>query len=270
MIHYVILALAPGIFWMWFFWRKDKYEKEPARYLVMTFFLGALVVIPAAIIETFLISGIFLLDLIIVSLVEEFLKYEAVKQSVFKKSEFNEVMDGIVYAAAAALGFATFENFFYFLQYPDAITVVGRALLSTPGHVLFAAFWGYALGLKKMKGPNILVEGLLLAIAAHTVYNAVLDSPLAVILVIPVMLGLYALFSRRVRKSLDMSPFRGTVDGVSVVMCQKCGKHVQEGVKFCPHCGNLLPESVVGGTCPHCGQIVPPESIFCPHCGKKV
>jgi RsiW-degrading membrane proteinase PrsW (M82 family) len=28
MIEYLILAFAPGIFWLWFFWRKDTYDRE--------------------------------------------------------------------------------------------------------------------------------------------------------------------------------------------------------------------------------------------------
>lgn len=270
MLHYVLLALAPGIFWMWFFWRKDKYEKEPALYLIITFFLGALVVIPAVLIETLLVPGIFIIDLIVISVVEEILKFQSVKQVVFKKSEFNEVMDGIVYAAAAALGFATFENFLYFLKYQDVMTIVGRALLSTPGHVLFAVFWGYALGLKKMNRSDIVMKGLFLAIAAHTVYNAVLDSSLAVILVIPVMLGLYSLFSRRVRKSLDMSPFRGVVKEPTSVMCSHCGNYVKEGISICPYCGNSLSGLHSKITCSHCGAPVPPKSKFCPQCGEKI
>lgn len=207
MIQYALLAVAPGIFWMWFWWRKDKFEKEPARYLAITFFLGALVVIPAALLEMALHTGIWTVDEVMVGVIEEFGKFLAVYLFVFRKSEFNEVMDGIIYAAAAALGFASLENFLYILSYGAGV-MVGRALLSTLGHVLFSAFWGYSLGLKKIEGKNSLFIGLALAAGAHIMYNMLLDSICGIVFVIPLMFALYIITSRRVKYSLSVSPFK--------------------------------------------------------------
>ena len=207
MIHYALLAVAPGIFWMWFFWKKDKFEREPARYLAITFFLGALVVIPAALLEIALQTGIWAVDEIMVGVIEEFVKFLAVYLFVFRKSEFNEVMDGIIYAAAAALGFASLENFLYILNYGAGV-MVGRAVLSTLGHVLFSAFWGYGLGLKKIEGKNAVFTGLILAAGAHIIYNMLLDSVCGIIFVIPLILALYIITSRKVKYSLSVSPFK--------------------------------------------------------------
>ena len=53
--------------------------------------------------------------LIAVSLVEESVKLLAVWRA-YRSPEFDEVMDGIVYCATAALGFASVENVFYVLS----------------------------------------------------------------------------------------------------------------------------------------------------------
>ncbi len=241
MIEYALLAVAPGIFWMWFWWRKDKFEKEPARYLVITFFLGALVVIPAALLETMLQAGIWAVDEIMVGVIEEFGKFLVVYLFVFRKSEFNEVMDGIIYAAAAALGFASLENFLYIFGYGVGV-MVGRAVFSTLGHVLFSAFWGYALGLKKIEGRNVVFIGLILAAGAHVIYNMLLDSICGIILIIPLMLALYIITSRRVKYSLSVSPFKTgrPPEATAVGKCPNCGAKVDAATVFCPNCGTKL------------------------------
>ena len=64
-------------------------------------------------------------------------------------------MDGIVYATATALGFATLENVLYALPLESlsSLVVSGtfRAILSVPAHALFAVFWGFALGIAKFR-----------------------------------------------------------------------------------------------------------------------
>lgn len=241
MIEYALLAIAPGIFWMWFWWRKDRFEKEPARYLVITFFLGALVLIPAAILETVLQTGIWVVDEVMVGVIEEFSKFLAVYLFVFRKSEFNEVMDGIVYAAAAALGFASLENFLYIFGYGAGV-MVGRAVFSTLGHVLFSAFWGYALGLKKIEGRNVVFTGLILAAGTHAIYNMLLESVCGIVLMIALILALYIITSRRVKYSLSVSPFRTgrPPKAAAVVRCPNCGTEIDTETVFCPNCGTKV------------------------------
>lgn len=237
MIMYLVLAFAPGVFWLWFIWKKDKYEREPSRYLMATFFLGAVMVFPAAFVEYLLSIGEGITDMLIVGLVEEVGKFLAVFLYVYRKSEFNEIMDGIVYSAAAALGFASLENLFYIQGFGPGV-MVGRAIFSTLGHVLFASFWGYSLGVKKITGKNTLIRGLILSVIAHGIYNSILMSGYwyIMVLVIPLMIILYKSMSGKIKKSLDASPFRQTeVKGVTV--CATCGRQLPAPGKFCPYCG---------------------------------
>ena len=80
-----------------------------------------------------------------------------------------------------ALGFASVENVGYLLgaAFAGELTTVFclRFLLSVPGHVLFSAIFGYALGMtrcahppRKRKALSVLA-GLALAVGAHAAFN---------------------------------------------------------------------------------------------------
>jgi RsiW-degrading membrane proteinase PrsW (M82 family) len=179
------LVLAPSLFWLWFFYHKDALHPEPRWLVAKTFLLGMLAVVPAAIVEgvASLIlpydgSGnvvfIFLGMMMVVGPAEELSKYAAVRWSIWGRPDFDEPVDGLVYAAAGALGFATVENVLYALQF-GASVMLARGPISTLGHVLFAASWGYALGiagqLKPGKGVARIRKGLLAASLAHGAFD---------------------------------------------------------------------------------------------------
>lgn len=179
----LLIALAPGLFLVWYFYHRDKYEPEPKKKIVKIFLIGALMVLPAAVIE-FLLSGlvnrvssglfnIFLLSFFIIAPAEELLKYLAVRRWIYNSLEFDEIMDGIVYAVAASLGFATLENIFYVLQFGIATGIL-RAFLAVPGHALFGALMGYYIGrakFNKAKETQLIMKGVILAILCHGLYD---------------------------------------------------------------------------------------------------
>ncbi|MFH1186517.1 MAG: zinc ribbon domain-containing protein [Chloroflexota bacterium] len=47
--------------------------------------------------------------------------------------------------------------------------------------------------------------------------------------------------------------------------CPKCGKHVEVGGHFCPHCGTAL-----GTACPSCSGIIKTGDLYCTSCGTKL
>jgi RsiW-degrading membrane proteinase PrsW (M82 family) len=54
-------------------------------------------------------------------------------------------MDGLVYGAAASLGFASLENLAFMLMFgPEAILV--RGPLTTLAHLVLSSIWSYPLG----------------------------------------------------------------------------------------------------------------------------
>ena len=95
---------------------------------------------------------------------------------------FNGPVDGVVYAAIVAGGFAFAENIHYFVQYFDDIVAVFvmRGLFSPFAHVVFTAFTGAAIGIsarKRSKAAWVWCTpiGLACAIALHAFWNGVIS-----------------------------------------------------------------------------------------------
>ncbi|MFW5639473.1 MAG: PrsW family intramembrane metalloprotease, partial [Methanoculleus sp.] len=183
------LALGPGVFWVWYFYHRDKFEPEPAALIIKIFLIGALITIPVALIEGFFglfIASPVIMGVVVAPVVEEYGKFWVVRRFIYRDVEFDEPMDGIVYAASAALGLASFENVLYvFAAYAASPslalgTVAIRAIFSVPGHALFSSVWGYALGRAKFtaaqRRPAIIARGLALAMVLHGIFNFLLFS----------------------------------------------------------------------------------------------
>ncbi len=210
------LAFAPGVFWLWYFYKKDKLEPEPLHLIRNSFLWGAALVIPAALIEQpFLSRSEVLATVIVAPVVEELCKFLVVWMTVYRNREFDEPMDGVVYAAATALGFASLENLFYLFSYrehagPFVAVVVMRAFLSVPAHALFSSMWGYSLGFAKFADEKaarrLILSGLLLAIGLHAAFNFACESgpfwALGMLIVVPL---LWWLANRRIRLALAAS-----------------------------------------------------------------
>lgn len=215
------LALAPGIFWAWYFYRRDKYDPEPAALIVKIFLLGVLVTFPVAFVEGFFglfIASPLIMGVVVAPVVEEYGKFAVVRRFAYRDTEFDEPMDGIVYAAAAALGLASLENVLYvfsaYLTSPALAlsTIAVRAIFSVPGHALFSGVWGYALGRAKFAAPEqrsgIVLRGLALGMVLHGIFNFLLFSAEIVAYAMAVFIlvltpGLWILANRNIRQALD-------------------------------------------------------------------
>ena len=95
---------------------------------------------------------------------------------VWKRPEFDEQMDGIVYGARAGLGFALVENIGYLLtaDTPEAYLqmFIGRAVLAVPGHAMWGAIAGYFAARRRFGGDGPgLVGGYLAAFLLHGIYD---------------------------------------------------------------------------------------------------
>jgi len=154
-----IIAITPGIALALSVYFTDRYDKEPLSLLFKVFALGALSVIPVAVVERFLVSinifggllGSAYTAFIVAGMTEEFFKRGVVLKTAFKSSAFDEKLDGIVYATFSALGFATVENIMYVVFRFTTNPHIGlyRGVFSVPAHMLFAVTMGYYLSLAK-------------------------------------------------------------------------------------------------------------------------
>ncbi len=181
----LLIAFAPGLFWLWYFYKRDEYEPEPLRLIALLFFLGLVAALIAGYLELAAVqvmTGI-LFFIIAVPVIEESVKFLIVLLFAYHNREFDEPMDGIVYATVTALGFATLENAQYLLDLssPSSIMMTGavRGILTVPAHALFGIFWGYSLGIAKFRPPGkrapLIIIGLVLGIAVHALFNFLME-----------------------------------------------------------------------------------------------
>ncbi|HEX2864043.1 MAG TPA: PrsW family intramembrane metalloprotease [Deinococcales bacterium] len=167
----VLLIATPAIGWFWLISRLDG-NPEPRGLLLRIFGWGMLMLVPAALFERTL-SAWPLLTMLLVGPVEELAKFVAAS-SAARDREFDEPIDGLIYAAVAALGFATLENVLYVAQGGLSVLLV-RGPVTTFSHVLFAVPWGYALSVKRFRGRRgVLRKGLLVGATLHSVFNLML------------------------------------------------------------------------------------------------
>ena len=174
------LAIAPGLVICFYIFYKDMYNPEPKMKLIVTFILGALVVIPAGLIEqaakpyfdnSVISTGFFAYG--VVALTEEFGKFAVLRYYAYPKQSFDEPLDGIVYSIMASMGFATLENILYVSQNGFGTAII-RMFLSVPAHATFAVLMGYYAGKAKFNqqsGGALLFTGLLIATFFHGTFD---------------------------------------------------------------------------------------------------
>lgn len=194
----VVLSFGPAFFYASIVYWLDRFEKEPLRLLVGAFLWGAVVATIGAIIATHVLQlGVELItgsaalaDLtgttIFAPLVEESLKGIAVLLIVLVFThEFDSVLDGIVYAAITALGFAATENvlYLYFQGYatdglPGMIGLfILRVLFGGWGHAVYTAFIGIGLAVARLQQGWLIklvapIFGWSVAVFLHALHNS--------------------------------------------------------------------------------------------------
>jgi RsiW-degrading membrane proteinase PrsW (M82 family) len=193
----IFFGFVPAILFAWFLYWLDRYEKEPKALLGAVFVWGFVVAAGGAfIINT--IGGIgvylfteseaatdFMTASVFAPIVEESLKGLAVLIVflLFRK-EFDSILDGMIYAGIAALGFAATENAFYIYDKGFSqggwggfwFLVFVRVILVGWQHPFYTAFTGIGLALTRTS-RNTLVKvvapfaGLGMAMLTHSFHN---------------------------------------------------------------------------------------------------
>ncbi len=195
-----IFGFVPMFFFAFFIYWLDRYEKEPKALLTTVFFWGVLVAAGGAfIINTVLGVGVYLFTgseaatewtsgSLIAPVVEESLKGLAVLIVFFIfRREFDSILDGIIYAAIAALGFAATENTYYIYSYGYQesgwsgfwVLVFVRVMLVGLQHPFYTAFIGIGLAIARLNKKVVIMLlapllGWCLAVFTHAFHNTLL------------------------------------------------------------------------------------------------
>lgn len=195
----LINGFAPMLVFSWILYWVDRFEKEPGLLLGIVFFWGALVAAGVAFIAntvlgisfywltgsefaTGLFTGSFAAPLI-----EESLKgFSVLLIFLVFRQEFDTILDGVVFAGIAALGFAATENTYYIFNYGYLengfhgllqMTFI-RVLLVGWQHPFYTAFIGIGLAVAKFQSSLLrqiswILGGWAAAVFTHAVHNTI-------------------------------------------------------------------------------------------------
>ncbi len=272
--------IAPAGFLLYYFWIRDRWEKEPWGIIWFLFGLGCLSVLPAGVIEIATlgiemeletVGQVYFASFIAIGLVEEGIKLACVYLFTARTRHFTEEIDGIIYAVAVGLGFAFLENIVYvvgaLLEGPNALAMaVLRAFTAVPSHALDGVMLGYFLGLSKFMPQKTdrlkaLATGLILATLFHGLYDSfallltVLPESRAgwcIVGIVWTLIVQWGVAHRLLRSAQELATtrWRGT----------KAPIHKPKTLRFCRHCQAVIPAEAV--FCPQCGAPLPRNRSF--------
>lgn len=167
--------LIPALFWAWYHYYKDRKLPEPVSHLlvacvagVAAFWLGTLMYrglglaglrYDAYVLAETDTTALFFYALLAIGPIEEFVKLVPFVVLLRFAREFDEPVDGIIYASFIALGFAGVENLRY-LQFVTPIEALARGFAGPVIHIVFASIWGYWIGRAYLEGRKILWPAL--------------------------------------------------------------------------------------------------------------
>jgi len=233
-------------------------------------------------------------------LIEELVKLIVIYFYIYSQEDFKEIIEGVIYSISVALGFATFENYLYFIRasfIPGyAITVIlMRAISATIGHALFTGFMGYYIGIAKYtqkKQLSLFLKGYLIAVVLHGIYDFVLmlGTSLAYV-AIPILIFMFGILHQKIKKALNNFSKKIAFEtqlaiqqGTPSKVCPYCRAENLYNAVFCINCQkkiintqdleqiqspapyNSQKEKIL---CPRCGKRSSTESNFCKFCGHK-
>lgn len=185
----VLISLAPAGLWLGVFYRLDRLEPEPKQLVAGVFVLGALV---TAALHRPVLQGLFEVDrwlydqwwaqllggILVVGFFEQWLIFLTVRYSVYTHREFDERVDGVIYATAAGLGMATVLNIVYVVERGGVDLDIGsiRIVVNALAYASFAGIQGYFMGQARFETTPVhyLPAGLSLAAVANGLFFFVL------------------------------------------------------------------------------------------------
>ena len=163
-MHYSVLALPiilPVLFWACYHYYQDRHLPEPLSHLLLafalgvgSFYLGMLMYRGLDLVhlryDAYLLAetnlpGFFAYAVLVIGVIEELAKLTPFLLIVVHFKEFDEPIDGIIYASFIALGFAAVENIQYF-QFLTSLEAFARGFAGPVIHIVFASIWGYYIG----------------------------------------------------------------------------------------------------------------------------
>ena len=208
----ILAAVLPCLFFIWLLGHFDRFRKEPKLLILKLFALGLVTPIAASLLEaiTLPLCGLLPSGLIIpaeaflgIAFVEEGVKLAAMLLILRRRREFDEVLDGAVYAIAVSMGFALVENIMYVFGSEAPMTVAMiRGFTAVPLHALAAGFMGLAIAREKIESKGSIAGAFLVAVIIHGAYDwFLMDQRLPNVLILPLLIAGWWLLIRAIKKA---------------------------------------------------------------------
>lgn len=219
----LLASIGPGLLWLWYFYKQDRYEPEPLRIVLKIFLAGLILVVPAGLMEQIwrgqILSAVrtgnwpsfLVMAFLVIALIEESLKTGFLWWLVGNNRELDEPVDGIIYGITLGLGFASLENLLWASAFGFGVAAL-RAVITTLAHATFTGWMGFFIARYKFRTHSYLTlfSGFLLAWASHGCYDFLLflrrpaASLIAFLLIAVLLFRLYHI----IQKEVAHSPFR--------------------------------------------------------------
>jgi protease PrsW len=190
----LLFSLIPAALWLVFFYRLDRLDAEPKHMVFNLFLLGALA---AAALRAPILEGVFQVQtwlysawwahllggILVVGFVDQFIVFATVRYAIFNHKEFDERVDGVIYAVAVGLGLATVLNFQYVWLRGGVDLGIGsiRMVINALAYASFAGIQGYLIGQSRFEKVPIwyVPAGLSLAAVFNGLFFFALDRTVA-------------------------------------------------------------------------------------------
>jgi RsiW-degrading membrane proteinase PrsW (M82 family) len=187
-----ILPLTlPVLFWACYHYYKDRHLPEPLSHLALAFalgvgayYLGMLMYQALGLVglrfDAYLLAetnlpGLVAYAILAIGLIEELAKMIPFILIIIHFKEFDEPIDGIIYASFIALGFSAVENIQY-LQFVTTTEAWARGFAGPVVHIVFASIWGYYIGrayLCKQYLARTIIAALAFTAILHGLYDVI-------------------------------------------------------------------------------------------------
>ncbi len=161
----LVLAGIPAVIWMALFYLQDRVEPEPLRQVglvagasgLLAVGVGQPLITKAYGVNEWLTRSTWtqiIGAILVIGFTQEFCKYIAVRSTVYESGVINQRVDGVVYGAAAGVGYATALNVSTVLAaggFVDLRAGVIRIVATALTHGALGALVGYTIGRNRLE-----------------------------------------------------------------------------------------------------------------------
>jgi len=187
----LFIAILPPALIVHYMSDKSESKNKQNKVIISLYLLGIILTIPVLSLEFLLgrieasfgfshLTSQFLRAFFIVGVCEEFSKGIIVYVFAYRRLEFDQFIDGVIFAITVSMGMATFENLLYLLRGGMGYAIL-RTFTAVPMHAIAAGILGYYISRarfsqEKMVKRKFIFKGLLYASISHGLYDFILSS----------------------------------------------------------------------------------------------